>query len=257
MGDETTAQRLRREPPRFRMTATADKTMLTPRMVRVTFTGEDLRGLQITEPAASVRLLIPSPGSDELVIPDWNGNEFLLENGERPIIRTFTPRFWDPDTLELVLDIVLHEGGTTSRWASACEPGAEAAVSGPGRGYELDPAAARYVLAGDETAIPAICQLIEHIPTGTPVEAIIEVTTEQAILDLPHHENLDATWLPAGRGLAPGSAMVEAVIALEFSEHTKLWAAGEAAAVHKIRRALLGDRIDRRDATIRGYWKDS
>ena len=34
-------------------------------------------------------------------MPAWNGNEFLLPDGRRPAIRTFTPRRVDPDALEL------------------------------------------------------------------------------------------------------------------------------------------------------------
>jgi NADPH-dependent ferric siderophore reductase len=233
----------------------ADTAELTPRMLRLTFTGEELRGLEITEPAASVRLLIPSPGSDDLVMPTWNGNEFLLDDGERPIIRTFTPRFWDAETLELVIDVVIHEGGTTSTWALAARPGAEAAVSGPGRGYELDPETTHYVLAGDETAIPAISQLIEHIQTGASIEAIIEITADEAALDLPPPPGVHTTWLVGAPGESAGTALVETVTALELPQGCKLWVAGEAAAVHKIRRALLGNRVDRQDATIRGYWK--
>ena len=65
-------------------------------MVRVTFRGPELEGLTIAEPAASVRLLIPSSPDDDLVMPTWNGNEFLLGDGSRPIIRTFTQQSTGP-----------------------------------------------------------------------------------------------------------------------------------------------------------------
>jgi len=38
-------------------------------------------------------------------MPSWNGNEFLLADGRRPTIRTFTPRRVDPEALELDLDV--------------------------------------------------------------------------------------------------------------------------------------------------------
>ena len=104
-------------------------------MVQVTFAGPDLEGLAVEQPAVSVRLLIPSAGAHELVVPVWNGNEFLLPGGQRPAIRTFTPRRVDPAALEIDLEIVLHGDGVASEWAAEATSGDLAAVSGPGRGY--------------------------------------------------------------------------------------------------------------------------
>ena len=94
-------------------------------MVRATLAGPDLEGFAVDQPAASVRLLLPSGGDDGLVMPAWNGNEFLLPDGRRPAIRTFTPRRFDSSALELDLDIVLHGRGAASSWAATAEPGAE------------------------------------------------------------------------------------------------------------------------------------
>ena len=47
------------------------------------------------------------PDGDELVLPEWNGNEFLRSDGTRPVIRTFTPLHQEPERLDL--DIVLHD----------------------------------------------------------------------------------------------------------------------------------------------------
>src|SRR5713226_3788182 len=106
----------RREPPRFRRAAVRRVEHSSPRLVRVTLAGPDLGGLTIEHPAASVRLLLPSPGAHELVIPSWNGNEFLLPDGRRPTIRTLTPRRVDPEAFELDVEIVVHGGGVASEW---------------------------------------------------------------------------------------------------------------------------------------------
>ncbi len=76
-------------------------------------------------------------------MPTWNGNEFLLPDGRRPTIRTFTPRHVDTGALELVIDAVVHGDGAASQWAQAAAPGLDAAVSGPGRGYTIDERASR------------------------------------------------------------------------------------------------------------------
>src|SRR5438270_2603456 len=111
--DDSPLLRVRRAPPPFRRLTVRAVDRLGPRMVRVTFGGDDLEGFAVDEPAASVRLLVPSPGADELVMPAWTGNEYLLPDGRRPLIRTFTPRRVDASALEVDLDIVLHGQGNT------------------------------------------------------------------------------------------------------------------------------------------------
>lgn len=248
--------RARREPPPFRRVEVVRTEQPTPRMVRVVFTGRDLEGLAVDLPAASVRLLVPSPGAGELVIPVWNGNEFLLPGGERPIIRTFTPRRVAADALELDLDIVIHDAGAVSGWASSAEAGASAAVSGPGRGYEIDRDAPGFVLAGDETAIPAICQLLDAIPPETPVLVVVEVTHPEARFPLPAHPGATVLWCDLPPGAPPGEAWVGTVADASLDPGVRVWAAGEAAAVQQVRRHLFEERgFPRAQVTARGYWK--
>ncbi|MGH9245861.1 MAG: siderophore-interacting protein [Acidimicrobiales bacterium] len=228
----------------------------TPRLVRVTLAGPELAGLTVDQPAASVRLLLPSPGADELVVPTWNGNEFLLADGRRPAIRTFTPRRVHPETLELDVEIVVHGGGVASHWAAAAIAGARAAVSGPGRGYAVDEDAPAYLLAGDETAIPAISQLLESLPADTLVQVRVEVAHPDARLALPHHGRTLVEWCDLPPGAPPGDALVASVREAELVPGARVWVAGEAAAVQRIRRHLFEDRgLPRAQTSVRGYWK--
>ena len=225
-------------------------------MTRVRLGGLTLEGFAVDLPAASVRLLIPSPGSDELVMPSWNGNEFLLADGTRPIIRTFTPRFFDADRLELALDVVIHDGGAVSAWIDRAQPGDPAAVSGPGRGYAIDDDAPQFLLAGDETAIPAICQLLEVLPESVPVEVIVEVTDPAAKLNLHEGSSVATRWVVLPASAPPGDALVAAVAEVGLEPGAKVWVAGEAAAMHRIRRHCFEERgLARSDVTVRGYWK--
>jgi NADPH-dependent ferric siderophore reductase len=83
--------------------------------VRVTLAGPELAGFSVAEPAASVRVLLPPPGADELPRRTWNGNEFPLADGRRPTIRTSTPRRTNPHAGELKVEIVVHDGGAARR----------------------------------------------------------------------------------------------------------------------------------------------
>lgn len=292
-----TPQRLRREPPRFRRVAVRRAEALSARLLRVTLAGDELAGLVVDQPAASVRLLLPSPGASDLVMPVWNGNEFRLADGRRPVLRTFTPRHVDAAAQELDVDVVLHGGGAAEAWATSARPGDPVAVSGPGRGYDLDPEAPALLLAGDETALPAIAQLLEHVPAGLPVQVHVEVARPDARLDdlVPGAgddgpadsggsagsivqsirgmlgfgrrrsvaddrdapgTHITVRWYDLPEGAAPGDALVAAIKAAELVPGERVWAAGEAAAVQRIRKHLFGPRaIPRAHAHVRGYWK--
>jgi NADPH-dependent ferric siderophore reductase len=235
-------------------------TPVTPRLVRVTLGGPKLDGLVIDQPAASVRLLLPAPGTQELVMPAWNGNEFLLPDGRRPVIRTLTPLRLDTvGAPRLDVEIVVHEDGAASAWAQAARAGDEAAISGPGRGYPIDADAAGFLLAGDESAVPAIGQLLEALPAGKPVRVVVEVADPAARVDLPAHPDGTVDWYELPAGAPPGDTLVAAVAAATgagLPPGTRIWAAGEAAAMQRIRRHLLEERgLPRSETWIRGYWK--
>jgi NADPH-dependent ferric siderophore reductase len=256
MSETSATGRIRREPPAFRRVAVAGVTLLTPRLVRVTVGGPELDGLVIDQPAASVRLLLPAPGTSELVMPAWQGNEFRLPDGSRPTIRTLTPLRLDSTTQELDLEIVIHQGGAASAWAQGAGPGDRAAISGPGRGYPIDAEATAFVLGGDESAIPAISQLLEVLPADKPVHVIVEVADAAARLELPKHPAATVDWYDLPAGAPPGDALVAAITAADFAPGTRVWAAGEAAAMQRIRRHLLDERsLPRSETWIRGYWK--
>ena len=259
MSDDKTSgegMRVRRPPPTFRPVAVCEVVARTPHLLRITLTGPDLDGFVVDHPAASVRLLIPSPDASELVIPTWNGNEFLMGDGRRPIIRTFTPRRFDPETLELDLEIVIHESGAVAGWARHAAVDDPAAISGPGRGYIIDTAAPAFLLAGDESALPALCQLLEVLPVETPVQVYVEIAHPDARLELPDHPRAIVTWVDRPVDSAAGGALIASIMSAEFDPDTRVWAAGEAAAMHGIRRYLFEDRrMVRSLATVRGYWK--
>lgn len=238
--------RVRREPPRLRRAEVRRRTVLTPRMTQVVVGGPELIGLDPGLPGASVRLLLPSPGSDELVLPTWDGNEFLLPDGSRPILRTLTPRRVEGD--ELTVEVVLHGHGPLSTWATTAVAGRPVAVSGTGRGYEIDAAAPAFLLAGDESALPAISQLLDALPSPARVDVLVEVGDPAARLDLPDHPRAAVRWIDG--------SLADAVRAAPLSPGTKVWAAGEAATMQRIRKHLFEERaIPRADAVVRGYWK--
>ena len=227
---------------------------VTPRLLRLTFEGTAIDEM-VVEPAASVRLLVPSPGAGELVLPTWNGNEFLLPGEVRPALRTFTPLSAGA-TDRLDLEIVRHPGGVVSQWAEQAAVGAPAALSGPGRGADFGEATVFHLL-GDETAVPAISQLLDMLAHSATIQVHAEVDHESAIQDLPEHPGCSIEWFVREPTTPPGARLVAAAAALgELAPTCHVWAAGEAASMQAIRKHLFNERgLDRAQATVRGYWK--
>jgi NADPH-dependent ferric siderophore reductase len=245
---------IRREPPPLRRVVVVRRQAVTPHLQRVTLGGPELAGLDPGLPAASVRLLLPRDGV--LVLPTWTGNEFLQPDGTRPALRTLTPRRWDGARGELDVEIVLHDDSPLTRWAASATPGAVAALSGTGRGFAIDAAATHFVLAGDESALPAMSVLLEALPPTATVTVLAEVARPDARFPLPDHPGATVTWRDLPAGDAPGEALVVAVHDAVVAPDARVWVAGEAAAVQRIRGHLFDDRsLPRAHCTVRGYWK--
>ena len=246
----------RAEPPPFRRCQVVEVEDRTPRLRRLVLAGDALDGLVIDEPAASVRLLVP--GADGLAWPTWTGNQFELADGRRAPIRTFTPSVWDPGARRLTIDVVIAHPGVASDWAAGVDVGgatAEVAVSGPGRGDPIDPSADGYLLAGDEAALPAIEQLLAHLPSDMAATVHIEIGDASAEVPLAVGEQVRVHWHVTDPDDPPGTAFANAVEACaELPDG--VWVAGEAAAVQRVRKQLFDVRgRDRGSVTVRGYWK--
>ena len=85
---------------------------------------------------------------------------------------------------------------------------------------------------------------------------IVEVAHPDARLPLADRSNVEVRWVDQPAGSVPGTALVPAVTGAEITPDTRVWVAGEAAAVQRIRHHLFTDLgISRALATVRGYWK--
>jgi NADPH-dependent ferric siderophore reductase len=240
---------VRREPPSFRRAEVARVEPRTPFLVRVTLAGPEMVGLDPGLPASSVRLLLPETDAGDVVLPQWNGNEFLAADGSRPPLRTLTPLRVDAASDRLDVDVVLHGAAPLSEWAAHGTPGGRVAVSGTGRGYAIDPSASRFVLAGDESALPAISTILPALPATSDVTVIAALHHPDARVQLPG----PVDWVVDAD---PGRALLDAVAAAPLDAGTRVWVAGEAEAVQRIRRHLFEERrLPRAHASVRGYWK--
>lgn len=276
-------------------------TRLSPHFTRVTFTGTDLDLFGDTCLDQRVKVVLPRdvpPGQDPFATfprtEDWWPRWRALPHTERNSFRTFTVRAVRHHAHEVDIDFALHgDLGPASRWATTVTPGAPCLLVGPDIrgdsahvGVEWRPGnAATVLLAGDETAVPAIGAILERMPPHLQGQVFLEVADPDDILDLIHPPSITLTWLPREPGQQPGSRLINDVPpAIDAHPDTPAppeddpvnsadtplwdtpdrepdggrfaWIAGEAGAVKTIRRHLVGQHgWDRRNIAFMGYWR--
>ncbi|WP_329152749.1 siderophore-interacting protein [Streptomyces sp. NBC_01456] len=231
---------------------------LTPHMVRVVL-GEVGPGEFAPGEFSDhyIKLLFPVPGVEYPEPFDIARIRAEFPRNRWPRTRTYTVRAWDAGTGELTVDFVVHgDEGLAGPWAAAARPGDEIRFLGPGGAYVPEAGADWHLLAGDESALPAIAASLGRMPAGVPVHAFIEVADAQEHQDLPAPAGARIHWLH--RGDAPvGRELVAAVSAWEFpAGQVQAFVHGEAGFVKELRRLLRVEReIPREALSISGYWR--
>ncbi|MFC1433264.1 siderophore-interacting protein [Streptacidiphilus sp. N1-3] len=241
---------------------------LTPGMTRVTFGGDDLAGFVNGGRDQRIKLLFPSEGQTEPILPDQDANGGWYRAWQRmpaawrPVMRTYTVRAQRVEQGEVDVDLALHAGATAgpaSRGARAARPGDRVGIFGPavpdagGVEFQLPADAGWVLLAGDETALPAIGAILESLPSGFPAEVFLRAADPADRQDLRTAAAARFHWLHGDTLL---SRAVAAASADFRSEAPYVWLAGEAAQVRAIRRHLVNQRaFSRESVTFMGYWR--
>ncbi|MGW3358460.1 siderophore-interacting protein [Streptomyces bungoensis] len=250
------AERPERKPRRARTAEVVRTERLTPHVQRVVLGGAGLADFAAdTCTDHYVKLLFGPAGVTYPAPFDLERIRAEFPREQWPVTRTYTVRAWDPRQRELTLDFVLHgDEGLAGPWAMRVRPGESVHFMGPGGAYAPDPAADWHLLAGDESALPAIARALETLPAGARAHAFVEVPgpEEEQKID----SDVEVLWLH--RGARPvGEALLEAVRALPFPEgRLQAFVHGEASFVKELRRLLRVDLgIPREDLSISGYWR--
>lgn len=231
---------------------------ITPHMVRVILGGDGLAGFALSGFTDHyVKLCFAPEGADYAHPFDMEAIREAYPRELWPTTRTYTVRSWDPVTRELAIDFVVHgDEGLAGPWAARARPGEQVTFLGPGGGYGPRATAGWHLLAGDESALPAIAAALEQMPAGAPVHAFIEVPDASEEQKIVTPDGVAVTWLH--RGDRPvGEALTAAVKALDFPEgEVQAFVHGEAGFVKEIRRYLRLDRkIPLQQLSISGYWR--
>jgi NADPH-dependent ferric siderophore reductase len=187
---------------------------------------------------------------------------------KKPSVRTMTVRHVDVAGRRIALDIVVHgEHGVAGTWAAAAQPGQPVYLMGPGGAYTPDPAADWHLLAGDESALPAIAAALEALPASAIGKAFIEVAGQEDEIPLAAPESVEVSWIYRGgrADLVPEdragdrAPLIEAVTTARWLPgQVHVFIHGEAQTVmHNLRPYIRKERgVDAKWASsISGYWR--
>jgi NADPH-dependent ferric siderophore reductase len=265
-----TSRRLTVHPLTLREVEVVRVVDLTPGMRRVTLAGAQLREFTaangLARPAFdssgfddSIRLVFCYPGQTEPVLPLQTAKGLDLPRDPRPLARVYTVRRWDPDAGELDVDFVKHGIGVGTAWAYRTQPGDRIHFYGPSASRALPHDAGWLLVAGDDTALPAIARLLDELPDDASAQVFVEVADDAHRLELRALPHVEVTWVvrdgaKAGTTTTP---LLDAVKSSEWKEGRPFaWLAGEHSAVRDLRRHLLEDRgLPKDDIEVTGYWR--
>lgn len=234
-----------------------------PHLRRITVRGGDLDTFAPNGPDTFLYVLLPPEGRDELTIDQsftWTGYQEMPEE-ERPLGAYYTLRSWRPETAEIDLLFVLHgDEGAASRWAHRARPGDPVALWGPRTAWEPPADTAWYLLVADDTGLPAVAAILEHLPADAVVRVIAEVDHEAERQPLPTRGPETAiTWVHRD-GAEPGTTTLlpDAVRSLELPTGGPgyVWGGGESrtmTAVRKYVRREVG--LEREQVSLVAYWR--
>ena len=231
---------------------------ISPHMRRVTVACDDAK--HFAQGGLHFRLLIPPKGR----VPVWpklraDGRIEWAKDEDALTVRIYTFRGIDLERGEIDIDFVLHEGENMpgAEWAVNAKPGDIAGALGPGGGGVPD--ATRMILAGDETALPAISRIAAEVPAGTRLRIFLEVDGPAEELPLPSTGTVDLTWMHRDGAPAGTMGLIENAIKDALADadaDTFVWAGCERSEAKRIRDFLKTERShDRQKMSIGAYWE--
>lgn len=253
--------RLVMHPLRPRVLEVVESLPLTPRMRRITFGGDVEADFPFVTmaPDGHFKLFFPDPETGELLMPEIGPVGLAPRpDGRRPLFRDYTIRAANAEKRTVTIDFVLHTHGVAGNWAAQARPGDKIGAVGP-RGSHIYPVGYDwYLLAADETALPALGRWFEELPADRRVVAFVEVTDAADELELRVSERATVRYLHRGDA-APGTTtlLADAIRATELPEGRGFaWAAGEANSLKPIRRYLTCElNLTKEQMKVDGYWR--
>ena len=226
---------------------------LTAHMVRVILGGDGFDDFETNDATDKyVKLCFVKPELGLEPPYDIVALREALPQDDWPVVRTYTVRRVDPETRTLAIDFVVHgTEGVAGPWAANARVGDLLAFAGPGGGYAPSRDVAAHMLAGDESATPAVAAALEAMPPTAVGVALLEAEDEGDIQPLLAPDGIEVRWVLRSRG----ETLASAVAAVDWpSGDVQVFAHGERESM-KALRAIFAERgVSRELRSLSGYW---
>lgn len=277
------------------------RSRVSENLVRLTFKGPTLDQFGTTCLDQRIKLAFGSRECVEELVErdDWFAWARSLPEHVRPHLRTYTVKAVRPMLKELDVDFVVHgTEGPASAFAVKAPIGTHIAVVGPvegapgssSEGVAWAPGSASHILiAGDETAVPAISNIVESLSPEVRGAVFLEVPSSGDIQDFTAPHGVTVNWLPreSHTGATRGDVLYRAV--QEWCDHNGLpscdvqtdvdnsydnsvllwdeakqgntdalytWVAADADTVARLRHEMRKKRgLPRESSSFMGYWR--
>ena len=238
-------------PPNFRTARFISSERISPNFLRLTLSCETVSDL--LEGGMHFRLAIPPKGR----APVWPrldaSGRTIWPKGEDALHRpAYTFVEVDPDKGRFSFDLYLHDGGLATTWAASARPGEEVGVAGPGGG--TPPPGDFLLIAGDETALPAIRRIVETSPADRCGQVFVELGDPADRVPIAAPAGIAVTWLTRGEGIS----LWDAILSVAFpaaGESRFVWIAAERDVARRARLHFRdGVGVPLEETYISAYW---
>jgi NADPH-dependent ferric siderophore reductase len=220
---------------------------VSPNILRLSLQGAGLKDFPEECESGYIKLLFTAQGKTNIgSIPD----------GQRPVMRTYTIRRFDPINAIIEVDFVKHitddiHCGFAARWAMNARVGDKISISGPGMLKDIDRNADWFFFIADMTALPALSVKLQTLPKNALGYAVIKVASKQDIQALKAPKDINITWL------VDDSSLEYTCKALPWlTGQVAVWCACEFDSMRSLRQYFNNERLVSRDCIyISSYWK--
>ena len=177
-------------------------------VIREITLGEGLADFASIGPDQFVYVLAEKPGQKDIIRPGMTMAELLAADpARRPAAAYYTVRRHRPESGELDLWFVLHDHAPgMSGWAQRARPGDSAACWGPRSSLEIPKATRKLLLLGDETALPAICAILES--SDIAAHTVIETIDKDHRIEISTRSDVTVDWVFRGTANAAESTQL-------------------------------------------------
>jgi NADPH-dependent ferric siderophore reductase len=226
---------------------------LSPHLVRIVLTGDEFDSFVTNDSTDKyVKIYFVKPGLGLTPPYDMAALRQTLTPEDLPVTRTYTVRHVDEVARTLSIDFVVHgTEGLAGPWADTAQPGDSLSISGPGGGYAPNPAADWHLLAGDQSALPAIASALAALPATATGLAFIQVADPAEILELAAPPAVAVHWL---FGTDPALLVAAVADATWLAGRPQIFAHGERSAMKGLRDVFSARGVHKSELSLSGYW---